>query len=296
MLPDLDLVKVVNDLLRTDPRLAAAVPLIGSIAVLVSEPKPQRVRKGRKKLAPPRLPAGVAVTGEGSTTVTLTGDMRSALEETAAALRGAAEGEEAGDDAQPAPAAPWLKIVRVKVVSDATRAREGDKCLVELVVDGGAFAKLRTEDQRRALALALRGLRAEVREKDGATVVKREPPPLQTWTDTADDLSHLVAALGVDGAEGAAAVSAAEGLAEKAESLNLPESEYTIKCPDTWYEMVTAAGLSPRAYLEYGEYAHVLLTVLPDGRIIGRLLRQDDGDNDDVAKMTDDERREEGDE
>lgn len=213
MLPDLDLVKVVNDLLRTDPRLAAAVPLIGSIAVLVSEPKPQRVRKGRKKLAPPRLPAGVAVTGEGSTTtVTLTGDMRSALEETAAALRGAAEGEEAGDDAQPAPVAPWLKIVRVKVVSDATRAREGDKCLVELVVDGGAFAKLRVEDQRRALALALRGLRAEVREKDGATVVKREPPPLQTWTDTADDLSHLVAALGVDGAEGAAAVSAAERL------------------------------------------------------------------------------------
>lgn len=195
MQPDPALAEVVNDLLRTDPRLTAAATLLGSVAVLVSEPKPQRAaRKGRKKLPPPR--GGVS---EQRPTDTVAADIELEVRD--------------GEPDAPAPFAPWLKIVRVKIVSDATRAREGDKGpLVELVVDGGAFAKLRSEDQRRALAIALRGLRCEVREKDAATVVKREPPPLQTWPDTADDLSHLVAALGVDGAEGAAAVSAAERL------------------------------------------------------------------------------------
>ena len=39
--------------------------------------------------------------------------------------------------------------------------------------------------------------------------------------------------------------------------------------------MVSAAGLSREAYLEYGEYARVALTVHPDATITGRLLRRD---------------------
>lgn len=189
MQPDSELAQIVDDLLRTDPRLVAAAPLLGRVAVLVSEVKPERPRKAR---GPKRLPPLRAVG---------TPDAPVMCE------------PEAEEDEAPKPAAaPWLKIVRVKIVSDATRAREGDRCLVELVVNGGLAAKLRSEDLRRALALALRCLRHEERE-DGSSVVKREPPPLQCHPDTADDLSHLVAALGVDGAEGAATVSAAERLA-----------------------------------------------------------------------------------
>lgn len=196
MQADSDLVAIVDDLLRTDPRLVAASPLIGKIAVVVTEPKTERVRKSTAKKRPPPRP------GEGTDPwPPLTGDEARDV---------FGHGEQ---DGAPRPlGAPWLKVAKARPINDATRAAIGGQWLAVVTVDGGLWGKLRSEDQRRALALALRSLRHEERE-DGSDKVAREAPPLQCWPDTADDLSHLVAALGPDGAEGAAAVGAAERLA-----------------------------------------------------------------------------------
>lgn len=185
---DAELAAVVDDLLRTDTRLLPAAALLGRVAVVVTEPKPERKpRKATpKKRPPPRADS-------------------------------AAEPQPAPDldeEAAKPLGAPWLKVARARPVSDAIRAAIGGQWLAVVTVDGGLWGKLRSEDQRRALALALRGLRHEERE-DGSDKVAREAPPLQCWPDTADDLSHLVAALGEDGAAGAAAVSAAESLTEE---------------------------------------------------------------------------------
>lgn len=81
------------------------------------------------------------------------------------------------------------------------------------------------------------------------------------------------------------------GLEPQAPGTSLPESDFTIKDPDSWHVMVAAAGLSSDAYLKWGEYAKVRLMVLPDGRVSGRLLRRDGGSDDEVAHMTEAERR-----
>jgi hypothetical protein len=216
---DTELAEVVNDLLRTDTRLLAAAPLLGRIAVVVTEPKPERKpRRTSKKLAPPTT-ATIAAAG-GTTTVTIHAGDIDAIREVDERLREAAESE--GDNDQPKPPhAPWLKVVKPSKVSDTLRAVHGDKFAAVLQVDGGLWNKLRTEDQRRALALALRRIRHETKD-DGSDKVTIEAPPLQCWPDTADDLSHLIAALGPDGAEGAAAVSAAESLAIAGSDALLP--------------------------------------------------------------------------
>lgn len=200
MQADSDLVALVDDLLRTDPRLLAAAALVGKVAVVVTEPKPERVRKGTtKKRPPPRV--GV-----------INGNARVGDDDLRAEGSGPLDGPL--DDSPKPAAAPWLKVAKAGKVGDAIRAAIGGQWLAVVTVDGGLWGKLRGEDQRRALVLALRGLRHEERE-DGSDKVAREAPPLQCWPDTADDLSNLVAALGVDGAEGAAAVSAAESLTER---------------------------------------------------------------------------------
>lgn len=216
---DPDLVAVADDLLRTDPRLRAAAALIGRLAVVVSEPKPPPKRKSRgsAKRPPPRVDVGVE---GGTTTVTIGTDDAAQIRELGERLREAAEPE--ADEAPAAAGAPWLKVARPFVVGDSLRAVLGDRYLAGVRVDGGLWTKLRVEDRRRALALALRRLCHEER-KDGSDAVRCEPPPLQCHPDTADDLSHLVAALGVDGAEGAAAVSACERLTVRGDTRSLED-------------------------------------------------------------------------
>ena len=48
-----------------------------------------------------------------------------------------------------------------------------------------------------------------------------------------------------------------------------------IKDPDTLRTAVEAAGLSPSAYLEYGEYADIEFKINADASITGRIVRRD---------------------
>ena len=183
---DVELVERVDELLRSDPRLAAAAGLIGEIAVLPpSPPKYPKPPKPRKRPAP----------------------------------RGGepAELEAPAEPSAPAgpilPAAPWLKAATAAKISDDLRQLLGDRWRVIVKVHGGIWSRLTEEDRDRALVCALRGV-SEVEKEDGTTTVQIDKPPIQAWADTADDLSHLIARLGPDGAEGAQAVRAAEGFAE----------------------------------------------------------------------------------
>ncbi|HMV67591.1 MAG TPA: hypothetical protein PKA64_12130, partial [Myxococcota bacterium] len=73
---------------------------------------------------------------------------------------------------------------------------------------------------------------------------------------------------------------------------DLPGYEFRVKDPDFLSEMVESAGLSTAAYLEYGEYATFHITIHPDASISGFICRQDGGNDDEVAEMTEDERAE----
>ena len=177
---DVELVERVDDLLRNDPRLAAAAGLIGEIAVL--PPKPPKAPKPRKRRAPRPGEELQAPEPEGP---------------------------------PPAPTLPpqaWLKVATAAKIGDDLRQLLGDRWRVIVKINGGLWARLSEADRDRALVLALRGL-AEVEKEDGTASVVLEKAPIQCHPDTADDLAHLIAALGPDGAEGAIAVGAAEGFA-----------------------------------------------------------------------------------
>lgn len=282
--PDPEITARIDHLLRTDARLLAAAPLLGRVPAIVGEPKPARKPKARKarKLAPPRVG-----TQEAPSEVTFHAEDREALRDVAAALKGAEEAE----DEQPAPTgAPWLKVAIAKRVSPEMRAALGGEALAMVKVDPDLWARLDSAGRDAALVLALRGLHHSERKSDGADLAGLDKPPLQCWPDTAPELSHLVAALTDDPAAAARDSDAAEALGTEV-SIDLPEGEFVIKDPDNWHSMVSAAGLSSDAYLKWGEYAKVRLTVLPDGRISGRLLRRDGGSDEEIAYMTEAERR-----
>lgn len=180
----------IDHLLRTDPRLSAAARLIGRVPAVVSEPKPPRERRKTKakKRPPPNIVEGEEPVSD----------------------------DESGDDeapAKPTGLPPWLKVARAKVVSEQMRLALGAEALAYVAIDGWLWGQLQTEALRdAALVLAVRGLRWEERESDGADLVKREQAPLQCHADTAHELSELVAALTEDPAEAATASNAAGSL------------------------------------------------------------------------------------
>lgn len=184
--PDIKL--QVEDLLRTDTRLASAAPLLGQVHALISEPKPPPQPKP-KKLAPLR---------PGETPEDREDD------------------EEEEEETKKVPGVPpWLKVARVKKVTDDLRELFGDKALAYVAVDGWLWNHLDAQGKRAALVFALRGLHHLKRKKDSADDVKIERPPLQTWADTADELSELVAALTEDPAEAAEQSNAASAIGNR---------------------------------------------------------------------------------
>lgn len=172
---DVEISVRIDHLLLTDPRLAVAAPLIGRVPAVVTEPKaerkPRKPRKVKGKKRPPPRPGSEMVDIDAP----------------------APDPEE--DEAPTRPGAPWLKVARAKRVPDEMRAALGGEALAMIVVDGGLWLRLDDVCRDAALILALRSLRWEEREKDGADLCKREVAPLQTWPDCVAELSNLVVAL-----------------------------------------------------------------------------------------------------
>ena len=213
MQPDSVIQAQIDDLLRTDPRLLAASPLIGQVFALITEPKPPTAKKTRRpRKAPPRVDTGLSVEGC-TTTVTFHASDAATLRDAAAALRQHAEGDSEEDEqTTPSGPPPWLKFCKVKKVPNEYRALFGDRALAVVVVDGWLWARADAETRRAGLVLALRGLEHQERASDGADACRRTAPPLQTWPDCVDELSHLVAAFTDDPAAAAGASNAAEAL------------------------------------------------------------------------------------
>lgn len=194
MQPDDVIQAQIDDLLRIDTRLQAAAPLIGQVFALITEPKPPSVKKTKRpRKAPPRVATDLSTSG-GTTTVTFHASDAATLRDAAAAMREHVEGGEEDEQAAPHGPAPWLKFCKVKKVPAEYRALFGDKALAVVVVDGWLWARADAETRRAGLVLALRGLEHQERAVDGADMCKRTAPPLQTWPDCVDELSHLVAA------------------------------------------------------------------------------------------------------
>lgn len=210
MQPDALIQAQIDDLLRTDARLLPASPLIGQVFALITESKPPTAKKPKRgRKAPPRVDTGLSVSG-GTTTVTFHAGDGAALRDAAAALREQAEGGEEDEQAAPSGPPPWLKFCKVKKVPNEYRALFGDKALAVVVVDGWLWARADAETRRAGLVLALRGLEHQERAADGADTCKRTAPPLQTWPDCVDELSHLVAAFTDDPATAAEHSAAVE--------------------------------------------------------------------------------------
>jgi len=183
----------IDHLLRTDPRLAAAAPLIGRIPAIITEPKPPRARRkrGGKKLPPPRP-------GE--------------IEPLRDALGLGRDGRDDEDEEQAqGPASPWLKVVKVKKVPPHLKEALGADALAIAVVDGWLWGQLNSAIKDAALIVALRSLVWEEKD-DGSDLVRREPPPIQTWPDCIAETSNLVAALTEHPGEAAAMSSAVDSL------------------------------------------------------------------------------------
>jgi hypothetical protein len=214
MQPDALIQAQIDDLLRTDARLLPASPLIGQVFALITEPKPPTMKKPKRaRKTPPRVDTGLSVSG-GTTTVTFHASDAATLRDAAAALREQAEGDEEDEQAPTSGPPPWLKFCKVKKVPNEYRALFGDKALAVVVVDGWLWARADAETRRAGLVLALRGLEHQERAADGADTCKRTAPPLQTWPDCVDELSHLVAAFTDDpkaAAEDSGAVEAMDG-------------------------------------------------------------------------------------
>lgn len=210
MQPDDVIQAQIDDLLRTDERLQAAAPLIGQVFALITEPKPPTAKKTKRpRKAPPRVVTDLSTSG-GTTTVTFHASDAATLRDAAAAMREHAEGGEEDEQAAPHGPAPWLKFCKVKKVPAEYRALFGDKALAVVVVDGWLWASADAETRRAGLVLALRGLEHQERAADGADMCKRTAPPLQTWPDCVDELSHLVAAFTDDPATAAEHSAAVE--------------------------------------------------------------------------------------
>lgn len=224
--PDAELTASVNDLLRTEPRLLAAAPLVGKVAALYRDPKPEAAPPKAGKMSPPRVDA------DGTTTVTFTAADLQTLK-VAVESSGEVTGKPPGPAAIPS---PWHGVVVVakadglakfpldfwpEVPEDLRREESGvltrDAALAEMnggpilakvTIDGTLWERLDGAGQRAALVAALRGLRHKTRASDDADLAVIEKPPIRTWPDTVDEAAEVMVQLGPDGAEGAALIGA----------------------------------------------------------------------------------------
>lgn len=184
---DQDLTDRVNALLRRgDPRLLAAAPLLGKIAVLYNptkppkppaEPKPKGARK-----PPPRVDGGRSV-----------GELQ-------------AEAAASGEVSAPPPGppkipSPWHKIAVAARASEV--ALNGEKYLAKITVDGGTWDELGERSREIALFLALRALRFKAGEGDASDGAEVEKPPIRAWPDCSGEAAELMATLAPDGAPAA---------------------------------------------------------------------------------------------
>ncbi len=195
MTPDTELTARVNRLLRTDPRLLAAAPLIDKVAVRyrpAPPPKPPKVK-------PPQ--------------------------------RNGQDTPESGEVTAPPPGpppcpSPWHKAVTIARCSEVDL--NGGKWLAKATVDGACWDRLNEIGKDAALVLALRGLRHK-ETGDGGDMVKIEKPPIRTWPDVRDEAAEVMGQLGPDGADGAALTGA---LSEADDAENLREAVARIKRRD----------------------------------------------------------------
>src|SRR5574338_1685092 len=118
-----DIKAQVEDLLRNGARLASAAPLLGQVHALISEPKPPPQPKTQKR-APPR-PGQDAPEPE--------------------------DGEEESEAKKVPGVPPWLKVAKVKKVTDDLRELFGDKALAYVAVDGWWWNHLDAQGKRAAL-------------------------------------------------------------------------------------------------------------------------------------------------
>jgi len=191
MTPDTELTARVNRLLREDPRLLAAAPLLDKVAVRYRPAPPPKPPKRK----PPQRNGKDAESGE----VTAP---------------------------PPGPAlcpSPWHKAVTIARCSEVDL--NGGKWLAKATVDGACWDRLNEAGRDAALIVALRGLRHK-ETGDGGDTVKIEKPPIRCWPDTRDCAALLMDQLGPDGAEGAALVGA---LSDADDMDNLDEAVARIR-------------------------------------------------------------------
>ena len=220
---DPDLTATAFDLLRTDERLLAAAPLLGKVAVLYREPKPEPEAPADKPAKAGKLPP-VRIDSEGGrTTITIGAGDFGVIADLADKMRGAAESGEvtAPPPGPPATPSPWHAAAVLSKADALAKFRpdtfaessewaslNGGPILAKVIVDGTIWERLDGAGQRAALVLALRGLRHKSRASDDADIAVVEKPPIRCWPDTAAESVELMAALGPDGTEGAALTGA----------------------------------------------------------------------------------------
>jgi hypothetical protein len=165
-----DLIARIDGLLRTRECLLAAAPLVGKVAV-------------RYRPAPPAKPPKVKPEGK--------------PEES---------GEVTAKPPGPAPCpSPWHKTAVASKCSESDI--NGHKWLAKVTIDGALYERLDEAGKDAALVIALRGLRHRAGD-NAEDKVSIERPPVRCWPDTRDEAVRVMAALGPDGAEGAALVGA----------------------------------------------------------------------------------------
>lgn len=230
---DAELTARANDLLRDEPRLAAGAALLGMVAVLYREAKPEPTPKADKPAKGGKKPPVRMSVTDNTTTVTFDAGDLAAIGDLVGKMRDAAEGEDDQEVGPPATPSPWLKVATLAKADGLAKFKpdtfaasspyarlNGGPILAKITVDGGLWDKLDDAGQRAALIDALRGLRHKARA-DGSDSAVVEKAPIRCWPDTAAEAQELMAALGPDGAQGAALTGA---LASSDEIENLDEA------------------------------------------------------------------------
>ena len=209
---DAELTTTVNDLLRSEPRLLAAAPLVGKVAVLYRDPKPEPetapVSTSDKK-PPPRVD-GSAPEESGEVTAKPPGPAAIPSPWHGVVVVAKADGlaKFPPDFFPEVPEDLRLEESGALTPDAALAEMNGGPILAKVTIDGTLWERLDGAGQRAALIAALRGLRHKTRASDDADLAVIEKPPIRTWPDTVDEAAEVMVQLGPDGAEGAALIGA----------------------------------------------------------------------------------------
>jgi hypothetical protein len=187
---DIPLSEKIDDLLRSDERLAAAAALIGQVAAVYKEAPPSKAAdvpladKPKGKRPPQRVDGSSAPEVE-------------------------AKAEEAGEVTLPPPGppacpSPWHRAAVLSKANGLAKFEDGKPVLAVVTIHGAEWDLLNGAQQTAALVLALRGLRHKERASDGASLASIEKPPIRCWPDVREEASELMAALCEDPAQAAA--------------------------------------------------------------------------------------------